>query len=427
MVMHRNRIGSISLGIALAGFIVVTLQPWLPLDRILVLPRLSLKGLLESFFDAALVGSLADWFAVTALFRHPLGVPLPHTNILAKSKDGIAEGVPRFLAGFLSTTKIASELAKVDFSGKLVEVMKADGAREDVRGFVHAWLPSIFRNIPGTEAVELRGLGGLIRQALTYVGEKIDTAAGTGTLIRWALREGALDNAIEGVSGLLEKAISANMQVLAAAITPVIRQNAGWQGLFVSQATIERLLLGIQNELAAIRMNPGHQLRLWLASTLSSLAGRLDGTAPDPEGERERLHSLVRTILTNESYQSGFVASMESILAQIGSDDSRIEGFILEGYDRAVRSLEQRTSADGEFRLKFNRTVAGFLSTMIERTRLIEGFTAYLSTLLKRTDDREFVARVEAAVWNDLQYIRVNGAVVGGLVGLLLAVTIALS
>ena len=141
MVMHRNRIGSISLGIALAGFIVVTLQPWLPLDRILVLPRLSLKGLLESFFDAALVGSLADWFAVTALFRHPLGVPLPHTNILAKSKDGIAEGVPRFLAGFLSTTKIASELAKVDFSGKLVEVMKADGAREDVRGrFPMKWI-----------------------------------------------------------------------------------------------------------------------------------------------------------------------------------------------------------------------------------------------------------------------------------------------
>ncbi len=69
----------------------------------------------------------------------------------------------------------------------------------------------------------------------------------------------------------------------------------------------------------------------------------------------------------------------------------------------------------------FNRGVAGLISSLLARSDLIEGVTGYLAELLKNTDEREFVSRVEGAVWNDLQYIRVNGAVVGGLVGVVLA------
>jgi len=87
---RRNRVGTISLLSALAGFLFVMFQPWLPLDRLVLYNALSLKSLLAAFFDASLVGALADWFAVTALFRNPLGVRLRHTDIIAKNKDTIA-------------------------------------------------------------------------------------------------------------------------------------------------------------------------------------------------------------------------------------------------------------------------------------------------------------------------------------------------
>ena len=84
--------------------------------------------------------------------------------------------------------------------------------------------------------------------------------------------------------------------------------------------------------------------------------------------------------------------------------------------------LEVQLRSNPEFRKGFNRGVATLLSGAITKSRLIEGLTGYLATILKSTDEQEFVRRIEDAVWNDLQYIRVNGAVVGALVGLVLAV-----
>jgi len=136
MTKRRNRIGVLSLGVAAVGFLFVTLQPWIPLDRLILFSGLSLKRLLAAFFDASLVGALADWFAVSALFTNPLGVKLPHTDILAKNKDSIAEAVPRFLAGFLNEEKIATELAGLDFSAKVAELLGRPEIREELGGFL---------------------------------------------------------------------------------------------------------------------------------------------------------------------------------------------------------------------------------------------------------------------------------------------------
>src|SRR5208283_1690297 len=119
MIAGRNRIGIISLGGAFAGFLLVTFQPWLALDSVRIFPGLSLRGLLSAFFDASLVGALADWFAVTALFKRPLGIKLPHTDILARNKDVIAEAVPRFLTSFVSEERIAGQLGTIDFGAKV--------------------------------------------------------------------------------------------------------------------------------------------------------------------------------------------------------------------------------------------------------------------------------------------------------------------
>lgn len=424
MHTRRNRIGTISLLAALAGFLFVMFQPWIPLDRFILYNALSLKGLLAAFFDASLVGALADWFAVTALFRNPLGVKLRHTDIIAKNKDAIAEAVPRFLTSFVSEQKIAVELENVDFGGKVQKLIGEGGSREEIHDFVRTRLSSLLAGYKEGSGAE--GLTILMREILAFVGNRLDTASAFASFLNWARRERLDERIIESAAELLRNEIGKNLARLAAALTPIIKRNAGWQGIFVGQGTVERLLAGVQNELAQIRSNRNHELRRFLDATLDSYAARLAGAAPDPGGDRGRFRAWVRDVLDDEKFQASSVQFVANLLARLDVDLAQPQSRFFEGLERIERSLEDRLGSSTEFRLGFNRGVAGLISGAIAKSRLIESLTGYLATLLKSTDEREFVRRIEDAVGNDLQYIRLNGAVVGGCVGLLLSLLAAL-
>jgi uncharacterized membrane-anchored protein YjiN (DUF445 family) len=261
---------------------------------------------------------------------------------------------------------------------------------------------------------------------LAFIGNRLDSASAFASILRWVRREHIDERIIETVAEVLRIEIGKNIARLAASLTPIIKRNAGWQGLFVGQGTVERLLGGVQNELAQIRSNPNHELRRFVDTTLDSYAARLAGTAPDPGSDRGRFRAWVRDVLDDEKFQAGSVQFAANLLARLGVDLAQPQSRLIEVLERIERALEGRLGTSTEFRLGFNRGVAGLISGAIAKSRLIEGMTGYLATLLKSTDEREFVRRIEDAVGNDLQYIRLNGAVVGGCVGLLLALLAAL-
>jgi uncharacterized membrane-anchored protein YjiN (DUF445 family) len=426
MMTKRNRIGAFSLLGALAGFLFVMFQPWIALDRLIIFRSLSVKALLAAFFDASLVGALADWFAVSALFKNPLGIKLPHTDILAKNKDAIAEAVPRFLTSFVNEEKILVELGRVDFAAKVEKLVAEGDARQEIHDFVSTRLSSLLSDaVPGTGA-RSESLGAFVRELFAFAGRAIDPAAVFAALLTWARRERLDEKIIEGAAELVRNEIGKNLARLAAAITPIIKRNAGWQGFFVGQGTVERLLLGVQNELASVRSNRGHELRRFLSDSLDSYAQRLAGQRGDPNGDRERFRASARRVMEDPDFQSRCADFIADILRRLRVDIAAPGSRFLEGLARIESALETQLGRNAAFRQGFNRGVAGLLSGLIARSQLIEGVTGYLATLLKSTDERDFVRRIEDAVWNDLQYIRVNGALVGGLVGLLLALFSAL-
>jgi uncharacterized membrane-anchored protein YjiN (DUF445 family) len=421
---RRNRVGTVSLLSALAGFLFVMFQPWIPLDRLILYNALSLKSLLSAFFDASLVGALADWFAVTALFRNPLGVKLRHTDIIAKNKDTIAEAVPRFLTGFVSEERIAVELENVDFGGKVQTLIGEGGSREEIHDFVRTRLSSLLAGYKDGSGAE--GLTLLMKELFAFVGNRLDSASAFASFLRWVRREHIDERIIESVAEVLRNEIGKNIARLAASLTPIIKRNAGWQGIFVGQGTVERLLTGVRNELAQIRSNRNHELRRFLDATLDSYTDRLAGAAPDPGGDRGRFRAWVRDVLGDEKFQTSSVQFAANLLARLDVDLAQPQSRFIEALERIERALGDRLGGNTEFRLGFNRGVAGLISGAIAKSRLIESLTGYLATLLKSTDEREFVRRIEDAVGNDLQYIRLNGAVVGGCVGLLLSLLAAL-
>ncbi|HTO21852.1 MAG TPA: DUF445 domain-containing protein [Spirochaetia bacterium] len=422
---RRNRIGLISLVIAGAGFLLVTFQPWLPLEQIHLFGTLTLRGLLTAFFDASLVGALADWFAVSALFRNPLGVPLPHTNILAKNREAIAEAVPRFLGGFVREETIAGQLGSVDFAGKVEKLLSDPAARGDTNEFIRARLSSLLAPAAQAGGEPSAAFLATVREVVGFVGERLDPVRAAGGLLRWARAEGVDAVLIDRAAAALASGISRHLDYLVDEITPMVKQNAGWQGIFVGRGTIERLLRGAQEELERVRSDREHGLRQLLDREIASLDERftLESHVADPiRGQLKdwftRLVADPQTAVRAAKLAAFLVDRLHAVL-EPGS-----RGFV-EGAERLEDAFVSQLRVSPEFRAAFNRGVTGLISSLIVRSNLVEGVTGYLAAILKNTDEREFVDRVEAAVWNDLQYIRVNGAVVGGIVGLVLAAILA--
>lgn len=426
MTAGRNRIGIISLGAAFAGFLLVTFLPWRGLERVLLFGTLNLRSLLVAFFDASLVGALADWFAVTALFKRPLGVRLPHTDILARNKDAIAEAVPRFLTSFVSEEKISGQLRTVDFAAKIEQLLGETAARDGLNDFIRTRLSALLSSFLDHNGAPSESFTAIVREIIDFAGARIDPAGAAGVLLHWSHTEGLDDRLLAVAAGMLQEGIQQNFASLADTLTPLVKRNAGWQGIFVSRGTIERLLKGAQEELQRISSDRRHSLRVLLGQQLEVMASRLSARTPVPDGMRESIRATFRAIVQDPATAVRVSRFVGEALGRLRvSMQAESSGF-LQGVVRVEKVVVSRLRLDAGFRCDFNEGLAGLTSSLIAHSGLIEGLTGYLAGLLKNTDEREFVRRVEHAVWNDLQYIRFNGAAVGGLVGILLAVLLSL-
>ena len=422
MSAGRNRIGIISLGAAFAGFLIVTFQPWLALDSVRLFKGLSLQALLSAFFDASLVGAAADWFAVTALFKRPLGIKLPHTDILARNKDAIAEAVPRFLTSFVSEEKIAEQLGTIDFAQKVRRLLGSASTRAEINEFLRGRLSALLDGPAAFKGEPPEGFVAAVREILLFARDRIDAARALGAILRWSRAEGMDDRFIAMAAEVLRAGIDENFDSLADTFTPLLKRNAGWQGIFVGRGTIERLLRGAMEELQRVGADPRHDLRLLLARRLAVMSLRLSDEAADTDTLADRVRAWFQELLSNPDTHVTVSRFAARTLAWLHSEMQPGGRGFADGIEKVEDVLVTQLRESGEFHRVFNRGVAGLISSLIASSGLIEGVTGYLAGLLKATDEREFVGRVEDAVWNDLQYIRFNGAVVGGFVGILLAV-----
>lgn len=388
---------------------------------------LSLKGLLEAFFEASLAGAFADWFAVSALFKDPLGIPLPHTNILAKNKDAIADAVPRFLTGFVSQDAIREELAKIDFATKAAELLSGGSTRDELHSFLKSQVAGLLAAYGGGDESKAAALRRFVDEALAFASERVDASSGASALFAWARRERFDQRALEAVAERARDEIGRNRKRLVALLTPMIKRNAGWQGLFIGSGTVERFLAGIQEELSEIKADKTNEFRLFVLSSIAAYAAKLATSKPGSEAgagptvERRSLEKAFQDVLASEEFRGGFALFASRLLGRLGEDLSGGGGWLLPVLERAEESLAERLLSDTKLRERLDSLAASLIGGVIERGRVIEGVTEYLAGLLRSTDEAYFVARIEESVWNDLQYIRVNGAVVGGLVGLAIA------
>lgn len=370
------------------------------------LPAATATGYLRAMLEASLVGGLADWFAVVALFRHPLGLPIPHTAVIQESKDGLGANLATFVEeNFLDEDDLIERLARREHVVSLGTWL-ADPGNADRLGQQAARL-----------AIGI--LGGLDRDELV---EQVATAVHhrlldlplpelAGKALHQAVLENRHQAAVSGVIDGVRQAIVDNRTVLRRRLG---EQSPAWVPPVIDDLVFERAEEVVTNFLKQLASDSAHELRASLDEQLLALTMRMQ---EDP-ALIARVDEAVASSMTPDlvrDWVAGWGADLDRRLqAALDGDDDRLRAVIAE----AIASFGSRLVTDMALQdrvLAGLRSVAPTLAGVGQRE-----ITALVASTVDRWDGAETSDRLELWLGRDLQFVRINGTLVGGVVGLVL-------
>jgi uncharacterized membrane-anchored protein YjiN (DUF445 family) len=411
---RRNHVGTISLVCAIAGMVACRVglaasdAPWL--------------RLLGAGFEAATVGGLADWFAVTALFRHPLGIPIPHTAIIRERRAKIIESIVNVVENdWLSPGVIGARLARVAPSTLIVDWLRTPGHVERLGGPLRDLLRGVARMSTQDETVRF------VEHAIERQLREIPLDATAGRWLADAVESASAATAFEALAGSLAN-LAARPSTAAELHWWIDRSadtlRAGGKRLVpfaLRRKTVQRLLVEAACDYAAAELrsaasDPAHPLRRASLDALGRWAQRLaDGDAA-AHAQAERLRAaLVESVETSEVVRDVLGRLRRELEAELADPRSDLAVLIDRGIHRGiVEALD-----DPERRESFDAWVRAMADDLLRRHHDQIGLTVREN--LEALDPSRLVEMIESRVGNDLQFIRLNGAIVGGLVGVALA------
>ena len=367
-------------------------------------------GYVKAFAEAAMVGGLADWFAVTALFRHPLGLPIPHTAIIPRNKDRIGEALANFLKeNFLIPRVVARRMRKLDVAGaagRFLQTPAGHGTR--IRGGASRLIADVF------ESLDDERLGGIVKGAIATRLRNAEVSPLLGHALASAINEDRHVPMLEAAIRWLARALDANEPL----IREMVHKKANWvlklAGLDAKLA--DAILDGLRKLTAEMSTDPAHPVRVKIEEALAQLANDLQ-TKPET---RERVEVMKDQLLDNRSVSLWLDAlwqkGREAIIRAARNPDAVLAGKLGEILQSMGGTLEKDTRIRAAINQFARRATVGMAASYGG------SIVKLVSETVRGWDARTVTARLESAVGRDLQYIRINGTLVGGLVGLVLYV-----
>ncbi len=361
----------------------------------------------RAFAEAATVGALADWFAVTALFRRPLGLPIPHTAIIPRSKDRIGAGLGRFLENnFLSPDLVSSRLEKVDILGEASNWLLQPGRRESVARAVAEALPRLIdlvddapveRALREFAAARLKDLdlAGLLAEALTFL-----TADGR--------HNGVLDHLIRATDDLLTDSEND--------IRRRIRAESGWFSRFLSvdKRAADAIVAAARRAISEMAENPENEMRGHLEAALRRLAEDLRNSAE----LRAEIEAVKARVLEHPEMQAFASVLWRDVKRDFTALADRGAASVTTPIANAIGSFAARVQADAPLRTLLNARLRGWAVRLADARG--GDVSRFVAETIQGWDASTMIARIEEGVGADLQFIRISGTLVGGLVGLAL-------
>ncbi len=365
-------------------------------------------GYLHAFAEAAMVGGLADWFAVTALFRRPLGLPIPHTAIIPENKDRIADTMAGFLRdNFLTPAVVGRRMGSMNLAQAVGSYLADPRATQDSR--IRAGAGELAVEV--LESLDPERLGTQVRTGLKTQLAKLEVAPLLGGMLDAMIADGRHRPLIDKIIRWAGLVLEDNETLVRDMVHK--RANAVLRFTGLDERLANSVLDGLYKLLAEVLVDPDHPLRSKIEEGLQDLA---HGLREDPE-MRERIERMKQELLENPAIGDWWQGVwerlranlIESIRSSNGSTGHDYIGETLGELGAALRDDERLQRQVNRFA---RRTAVGVA------TRYGDQIVRLVSETVKRWDAQTITDRVESAVGRDLQFIRINGTLVGGLVGM---------
>jgi uncharacterized membrane-anchored protein YjiN (DUF445 family) len=365
-------------------------------------------GFLRAFAEAGMVGGLADWFAVTALFRHPLGIPIPHTAIIPRNKERIGRTLANFLRGnFLTSKVVARRVQRMDVAGAMGRFLASPSGGE---GRMRMGASRLIGDV--VAALDDERLGNVAKDALHGQLVKLDIAPLLGQMLQAMIKERRHMLVLDGVIKWAAKTLEANEDI----IREMVEERAGsimrWTGL--DDRLSSAILNGLHKLLAEMAEDPDHPLR---AKGEEGLAALADGLRHDKELQAKVNHwkgELLANPAIGKWIDGIWQQGRKSLLKAARNPDAAMAGKFGEALIQLGASLQDDPKLKGQINRFARRAIVGTTENYGDN------IVALVSDTIARWDASTITDRVENAVGSDLQFIRINGTIVGGLAGIVI-------
>jgi uncharacterized membrane-anchored protein YjiN (DUF445 family) len=365
--------------------------------------------LLQAAAKAGFVGGIADWFAITALFRHPLGLPIPHTAIIPAQKERLGRALGRFVATHVFTeAELRRTLARIDMADILRRFFADPATSRPAAEALAGMLPRLLATIEDGRARRL--LARLMPRILGGRG----ASAVVARALHGLLEGGRHQEVLSFILNQFRILLAAKEEQLRAVIAERVREQGGRiVGWALGAQVARRVLTALNGELDKIGPD-GSELRdafdLWMRAEI----GRMES---DPERAAE-VGRAIRQVVAHETVQAWIWDIWSRMRLAMEADAARPGGHTVAFIESALLNLGTLLESDQGVRARLQGAAEGIVVSVLPSAQA--SLSSFIGDVVANWDTDTLVDRIELRVGKDLQYVRVNGTVVGFLVGGLL-------
>ena len=363
-------------------------------------------GFVRAAAEAGMIGGLADWFAVTALFRKPLGLPIPHTAIVRNKKDQIGESLSGFVGeNFLNAELITQKVRAAGIPDRAGEWLSQPENAEKVSSEAGRLTANIVR------ALDPKDAEAVINTMLIDKLAQPEWAPPAGRLLEQLIEEGRTEPVVdELVQWLHRKALGSE-----ALITRILDERLPtWAPQFLNDVVGDKVYRELVQWTSAVSTDPNHEARHAIRRFLNNLARDLQEDPTMIQRVEDMKHDIMGSTPVQGLASALWASTSTTLIDAAENPDSLLRQKVAE----LAVSWGNNLRSDAELRESLDRRITGAAAFLADN--YANEVTSIISETVERWDADEASDKIELMVGKDLQYIRLNGTVVGALAGLLI-------
>lgn len=365
-----------------------------------------INGFVRAASEAALIGGIADWFAVTALFRHPLGIPIPHTALIPRSKDEIGQGLAEFVhQNFLEPSNLRDWIADAEVAGRVAAWLEfPENSALAARRFIESAATM-------SESVDDNRLSALITDTTLDWAAQTEVTPILSVLVDAWLRQAHLDESVEASLRVADVVVDENLDRFRETFD---RSSPWWVPSWIDTILFDRIVAAFRMLVEEIADDRQHPVRRDIDRMVNDFAEKLRSSPELASTIEQAKLQIVESPELGEWIEGQWQIVREGLARAAEEPGSELEQRLAE----VVRWWAKRVQGDAELRGRIDEWTAGAAERLAHQWE--DEVVGLIETTVARWDATEVSHRLELQLGRDLQFVRINGTVVGGLVGVVI-------